>query len=162
MTEVQLDLTVNGRRHRLSIPAHCSLLDVLRDELELNGTKTNCLEAECGVCTVILDGKSVTSCTVLAAQCNGRQITTIEGLAENSTPHPLQEAFVEFGAVQCGYCIPGMIMTAKAFLDENPRPTREAVREAIAGTLCRCTGYQKIVDAIMAASQRLSQQGERA
>lgn len=162
MTEVQLDLTVNGRRHRLSIPAHYSLLDVLRDELELTGTKTNCLEAECGVCTVILDGKSVTSCTVLAAQCNGRQITTIEGLAENSTPHPLQEAFVEFGAVQCGYCIPGMIMTAKAFLDENPRPTREAVREAIAGTLCRCTGYQKIVDAIMAASQRLSQQGERA
>ncbi len=162
MTEVQLDLTVNGRRHRLSIPAHYSLLDVLRDELELTGTKTNCLEAECGVCTVILDGKSVTSCTVLAAQCNGRQITTIEGIAENSTPHPLQEAFVEFGAVQCGYCIPGMIMTAKAFLDENPRPTREAVREAIAGTLCRCTGYQKIVDAIMAASQRLSQQGERA
>lgn len=162
MTEVQLDLTVNGRRHRLSIPAHYSLLDVLRNELELTGTKTNCLEAECGVCTVILDGKSVTSCTVLAAQCNGRQVMTIEGLAENATPHPLQEAFVEFGAVQCGYCIPGMIMTAKAFLDENPRPTREAVREAIAGTLCRCTGYQKIVDAIMAASQRLSQQGERA
>lgn len=161
MTEVQLDLTVNGRRHRVSVPAHHSLLDVLRDELELTGTKTNCLEAECGVCTVVVDGKSVASCTMLAAQCRGREVVTIEGLQDGGDLHPLQEAFVEHGAVQCGYCIPGMIMTAKAFLDENPRPTREAVREAIAGTLCRCTGYQKIVDAIMAASQRLVQQGER-
>lgn len=161
MTEVPLDLSVNGRRYRLSVPAHATLLDVLRNELEQTGTKTNCLEAECGVCTVVLDGKSVASCTVLAAQCNGRSVTTIEGLAEGQNLHPLQEAFVEMGAVQCGYCIPGMIMTAKAFLDENPRPTRDAVREAIAGTLCRCTGYSKIVDAIMVASQRLSQQGER-
>lgn len=157
MAELSFNLNVNGRDWSVNATPNKSLLDVLRKDLSLTGTKTNCLEAECGVCTILLDGKAVNSCTVLAAQCRDRTIVTIEGLMRDGKLHPLQEAFIEFGAVQCGYCIPGMIMTAKAFLDENPNPDEASVREAIAGTLCRCTGYQKIVDAIMAASRQLAQ-----
>lgn len=157
MPDLMLDLIVNGRSCRVTTRADRTLLDVLREDLGLTGTKTNCLEAECGVCTVILDGKPVTSCSILAAQANQREIETIEGLAVDGQLHPLQEAFIEHGAVQCGYCIPGMIMSGKALLDEKPIPTETEIREAIAGTLCRCTGYEKIVDAILAASRQLSQ-----
>ena len=152
-TELRLTLTVNGHASGLVVAPDRTLLDVLRDDLELTGTKTNCLEAECGVCTVLVDGLAVNACTMLAAAADGRHVTTIEGLATNGTLHPLQQAFIDHGAVQCGYCIPGMILSAKAYLDDNPRPTAADVREALAGNLCRCTGYQKIVDAVLAAAE---------
>ena len=152
-TELRLTLTVNGHASELVVAPDRTLLDVLRDDLELTGTKTNCLEAECGVCTVLVDGLAVNACTMLAAAADGRHVTTIEGLATNGTLHPLQQAFIDHGAVQCGYCIPGMILSAKAYLDDNPRPTAADVREALAGNLCRCTGYQKIVDAVLAAAE---------
>ena len=150
-------LTINGERHDVAIEPHWTLLHVLRHRIGMLGTKENCLEAECGVCTVLLDGKAVNSCILLAAQVDGRAITTIEGLGDPEHLHPLQAAFIEAGAVQCGYCIPGMILTAKSFLDETPGrvPTRDEIREAIAGTLCRCTGYRKIVDAIELAAGRM-------
>ena len=140
---------------------HWTLLHVLRNQLGLPGTKENCLEAECGVCTVLLDGKAVCACILLAAQCRGREIVTIEGIGDPEHLHPLQQAFIDCGAVQCGYCIPGMILTAKSFLDEHPGtvPDHDAIREAISGTLCRCTGYQKIVDAIAMAATRMAQSG---
>ena len=153
-----LDLVINGERHQLLAEPHWTLLQVLRTHLGMMGTKENCLEAECGVCTVLLEGKAVNSCILLAGQVEGRAITTIEGLGDPEHLHPLQAAFIEHGAVQCGYCIPGMILSAKSFLDENPgrQPTRQEIREAIAGTLCRCTGYGKIVDAVAAAAQRMA------
>lgn len=157
MADLDITFVLNGEEQRLRVGAHRTLLDVLREDLGLTGTKTNCQEAECGVCTVGLDGKAVTACTILIGQCEGRRIDTIEGLADEGRLHPLQEAFIEHGAVQCGYCIPGMIMTARAFLAETPDPDEAAVREAIVGTLCRCTGYQKIVDAILAASRQMNQ-----
>ncbi|MCC7348528.1 MAG: (2Fe-2S)-binding protein [Variibacter sp.] len=152
MTRIPLSLTINGQPHDLPIEPHWTLLQVLRTHLGFVGSKENCLEAECGVCTVLLDGKAVNSCILLAELCRGHSIVTIEGLGDPERLHPLQEAFITHGAIQCGYCIPGMILTAKSFLDENPGrvPSREEIREAICGTLCRCTGYQKIVDAIAA------------
>ena len=154
---VPIDLTINGELHRVSVEPHWTLLSVLRGELGLTGTKENCLEAECGVCTVLLDGKAVNSCILLALQCAGRSIVTIEGLGDPEHLHPLQAAFVECGAVQCGYCIPGMILTAKSFLDEcrGRLPSEPEIREALSGTLCRCTGYQKIVDAVALAARRM-------
>jgi aerobic carbon-monoxide dehydrogenase small subunit len=154
MTRISLTLAINGEKYDLLIAPHWTLLHVLRTQIGLFGTKENCLEAECGVCTVLLDGKAVNACILLADQCRGREIVTIEGLGDAGHLHPLQAAFIEHGAVQCGYCIPGMVLTAKSFLDEHPGevPTREAVYEAISGTLCRCTGYHKIVDAIMAVA----------
>lgn len=146
-------LAVNGQTYEAEVEPAASLLEVLRDEFGLTGTKTNCLEAECGVCTVLVDGRAVNSCTMLATQCGGRSITTIEGLAQGAELHPLQRAFIDHGAVQCGYCIPGMILNAKALLAENPHPNREEIREALAGTLCRCTGYQKILDAVEAVAR---------
>jgi aerobic carbon-monoxide dehydrogenase small subunit len=153
-----LNIFINGEPHQILIEPHWTLLQVLRNHIGMMGTKENCLEAECGVCTVLLDGKAVNSCILLAGQVEGRSITTIEGLGDPEHLHPLQAAFIEYGAVQCGYCIPGMILTAKSFLDENPghQPTREEIREAIAGTLCRCTGYRKIVDAVAAAAERMT------
>ena len=164
MSRSSLALMINGEQHELLIEPHWTLLHVLRTELGLTGTKENCLEGECGVCTVLLDGKAVNSCIVLAAQCGGRDIVTIEGLGGPERLHPLQQAFIKYGAVQCGYCIPGMILTAKSFLDEHPGkiPSEDEIREAICGTLCRCTGYQKIVDAIAAAATRMSKQAEHA
>ena len=146
-----LQLTINGANHDVMVESHWTLLFVLRTKLGLMGTKENCLEAECGVCTVLLDSRAVCSCILLAEQARGRNITTIEGLGDPEHMHPLQEAFIKHGAVQCGYCIPGMILAAKSFLDENGSRTvtRDDVREAISGTLCRCTGYQKIIDAIL-------------
>jgi len=161
MARIPITLEINGERHEALVEPDRTLLDVLRSDLGLTGTKTNCLDAECGVCTVLVDGLAVNSCLYLAVVAQGRAITTIEGLAPArggltpaGTLHPLQQAFVEHGAVQCGYCIPGMILAAKAYLDDHLQPSETQVREALAGNLCRCTGYQKIVDAVLAASSR--------
>jgi carbon-monoxide dehydrogenase small subunit len=159
MTKIPLSLTVNGEAHDLLVEPPQTLLQVLRVQLGLTGTKENCWEGECGACTVLLDGMAVNSCILLAAHCQGRNVVTIEGLAEPERLHPLQQAFIEHGAVQCGYCIPGMIMTAKAFLDQNPGPTRDETQEALAGNLCRCTGYQKIVEAVMSAAEVMAPRG---
>jgi carbon-monoxide dehydrogenase small subunit len=169
MAKLAITLEINRENHEALVEADRTLLDVLRSDLGLTGTKTNCLDAECGVCTVLVDGLAVNSCLYLAVAAQGRAITTIEGLAparEGLAPagaglaadglHPLQQAFIDHGAVQCGYCIPGMILSAKAYLDEHPRPTEAQVREALAGNLCRCTGYQKIVDAVLAAADRMA------
>lgn len=146
-----LKLNINDREWEATVADSATLLEVLRDSLGLTGTKANCIEGECGVCTVLLDGKAVCSCILLAAQCEGRKVTTIEGLANGSQLHPLQESFIECGAVQCGFCIPGMVMTAAGFLAECPNPSRDQIREGLCGTLCRCTGYRKIIDAVEAA-----------
>lgn len=159
MTKVPLELRINNETHTILTEPHWTLLQVLRSQLGLAGTKENCLEAECGVCTVLLDGKAVNSCILLAIQCRGHDILTIEGLGGPNGLHPLQQAFIDHGAAQCGYCTPGMLLTAKSFLDENPGlvPTSEEIRDAIAGTLCRCTGYQKIVAAIRDAAARMQE-----
>ena len=143
-----LTMTVNGRQVTLQIESDELLVDVLRDRLDLIGTKIGCNEGECGACTVIMDGQSVLSCLIPALRAQGREVITIEGLSDGDILHPLQRAFVEHGAVQCGYCTPGFIMSAKALLDESPHPSREEIKEAIAGNLCRCTGYVKIIEAI--------------
>jgi carbon-monoxide dehydrogenase small subunit len=156
VTARALTLTINGERHDLLTEPHRTLLEVLRADLGLTGTKENCLEAECGVCTVLLDGRAVNACILLAAECDGCQVLTIEGLGRDGRAHALQRAFAEHGAVQCGYCIPAMILSAKAYLDEHAEPSEAQVREALAGTLCRCTGYQKIVDAVLAAARELA------
>jgi carbon-monoxide dehydrogenase small subunit len=143
-----LTMTVNDHEMTLDVQADEVLVDVLRDRLGLIGTKVGCNEGECGACTVIMDGQAVLSCLIPALRAQGRQITTIEGLSDGDTLHPLQQAFVDHGAVQCGYCIPGFIMSAKALLDTNRHPTRDEIKEAIAGNLCRCTGYVKIIEAI--------------
>jgi len=150
-----LTMTVNGKRVTVQINSDEILVDVLRDRLDLIGTKIGCNEGECGACTVIMDGQAVLSCLIPAMRAQGREITTIEGLSDGEALHPLQQAFVEHGAVQCGYCTPGFIMSAKALLDENPHPSRDEIKEAIAGNLCRCTGYVKILEAIESvANQR--------
>jgi carbon-monoxide dehydrogenase small subunit len=156
VTKLALTLTINGQRHEVLTEPHHTLLDVLRADLGLTGTKENCLEAECGVCTVLVDGRTVNACILLAAQCQGREVLTIEGLGRDGQLHPIQRAFIEHGAVQCGYCIPAMILSAKAYLDEHAAPTEGQVRDALAGNLCRCTGYQKIVDAVLAAARELA------
>ena len=147
---VRVEFTVNGDPREILVNPGETLLDVLRDDLELTGTKKGCGKGECGACTVILDGEAVPSCLVLAASVNGKKIITIEGIAENGKLHPLQEAFVKYYAVQCGFCTPGMILTAKAYLDVYPNPSEEEVRETLQANLCRCTGYEKIVEAVMA------------
>jgi aerobic-type carbon monoxide dehydrogenase small subunit (CoxS/CutS family) len=146
-------MKLNGEEVTIQIKPDALLLDVLRDGLGLMGTKEACGEGECGACTVLLDGEPVTSCLVPALKAQGREVMTVEGLASGGELHPLQKAFVEHGAVQCGYCTPGMLMSAKALLDRTPHPTEEEIKEAISGNLCRCTGYVKIVEAIKAASE---------
>jgi aerobic-type carbon monoxide dehydrogenase small subunit (CoxS/CutS family) len=160
MSKSSLTLRINAENYELLVEPHWTLSHVLRAHLGLAGTKENCLEGECGVCTVLLDGRAVNSCILLAGQCAGHDIVTIEGLGDLEHLHVLQAAFIEHGAVQCGYCIPGMILTAKSFLDEHRGETltRDQIREAICGTLCRCTGYQKIVDAIAAAASQINKQ----
>ena len=143
-----LTMTVNNHQVSVEIQPDELLVDVLRDRLGLTGTKIGCNEGECGACTVIMDGQAVLSCLIPALRAEGCHITTIEGLSDGEVLHPLQQAFVEHGAVQCGYCIPGFILSAKALLDRNPNPTGEEIKESIAGNLCRCTGYVKIVEAI--------------
>jgi len=150
----ELRLRVNGEEYELFVEPTLTLQDALRDELKLKGTKKGCETGYCGVCTVILDGRAVKSCLILALQAQGKEVLTIEGLTKDGKLHPLQEAFVEYGAIQCGYCTPGMILMAKSFLDENPNPTEEEIREALIGNLCRCTGYASIVDAIKHCTQK--------
>ena len=149
----EITLKVNGASHKVNVAPRQTLLEVLRDELDLTGVKLGCEEGDCGVCTVLVDGKAVNSCLMLAIQAQGKEITTIEGLATKDGLHPLQQAFIDHFAVQCGFCTPGMILTAKALLDENPQPTEEEVRVALSGNLCRCGGYVKIVEAVLAASK---------
>ncbi|MDD5205307.1 MAG: (2Fe-2S)-binding protein [Desulfobacterales bacterium] len=152
---MDLTLTVNNITYTIAVEPNLTLTDVLRDKLGLTGTKKSCNEGECGACTVLMDGKPVASCLVLAMDAQNRNITTIEGLADGEKLHPLQESFVKHGGIQCGYCTPGMIMSAKALLDENPDPTALEVRKAISGNLCRCTGYQQIADSILAAAKAM-------
>lgn len=147
-----IQLTINGQPIEAAVAPNQTLVQFLRDDMGLTGTKHGCGLGDCGACTVILDGKAVNSCLVLAVQANGSDVLTIEGLAENGNLHPLQQAFVDKGAIQCGFCTPGMILSAKALLDEKPNPTEPEIRTAISGNLCRCTGYQKIVEAIGEAS----------
>lgn len=148
-----IELNVNGELYEVAIQQHRTLAEVLREELDLIGTKEACNEGDCGSCTVILDGKTVTACLTLAVEADGRQITTIEGIADGSELSPLQQKFVDHGAIQCGFCTPGMIMSATALLEENPNPTEDEVRMGIAGNICRCTGYTKIVEAILDTSK---------
>jgi aerobic-type carbon monoxide dehydrogenase small subunit (CoxS/CutS family) len=152
MKEVEIELKVNGTSYQVKIKPWRTLVEVLREDLGLMGTKKSCNEGECGACTLILDGRSAASCLVLAIDAQGRDILTIEGMSEGETLHPIQESFLKHGGLQCGFCTPGMVMSAKALLDENPTPTLEETRRAISGNLCRCTGYQHIIDSIMAAS----------
>jgi len=146
---------VNGVDREILVEPRTTLLEALREKLRLTGTKLGCGEGDCGACTVLLDGVPVNSCLVLAVEAAGREILTIEGVADGNELHPLQQAFVEKGAVQCGFCTPGMILTSLAFLKENPAPTEDEVRESISGNLCRCTGYQKIVEAVLDAAERM-------
>ncbi len=152
MSEQRLHLRVNGQAYELTIPADRFLLDVLRDDLELLGTKEACDEGECGACTVLVDGRAVDSCIFLALQADGADVRTVEGLAVAGQLDPLQRAFIDEGAVQCGYCTAGMLMSAKALLDENPDPDESQIRAALEGNLCRCTGYDAIIRAVKAAS----------
>ena len=149
-----IHLTVNNKPYKLSVESNQVLLDLLRDELGLTGTKGGCYLGECGSCTVIMDGRPVNSCLVLAAQVNGREILTVEGLETEGELHPIQEAFLEKGAVQCGFCAPGMLLSAKSLIDQNPSPSVAEIQSAIAGNLCRCTGYVRIVQAIQAAAEK--------
>ena len=164
-----IELQVNGERRTVAAPQHRSLLEILREDLNLTGTKHGCELGECGACTVLVDGKPMLSCLLLPGQVQGKRIETIEGMAQDGRLHPLQKAFAEFGPVQCGYCIPGILLTAKELLARNLDPSADDVRAALAGNLCRCTGYQKIVDAVQMAARDLRlerslplpQQGER-
>jgi len=149
-------LRVNGEVYEVYVPVHKTLLEVLREDLNLTGTKHGCELGECGTCTVLVDGEPVLSCLALPIELQNRDILTVEGLAERGVPHPLQVAFAELGAAQCGYCTPGILMAAKSLLDENPRPARDEVKEALAGNLCRCTGYVKILEAVELAALRMS------
>jgi len=149
---VPVRMQVNGRSFDLEIPPHHTLLDVLRDDVRLTGTKECCAEGECGACTVLVNGEAVCSCLVLAIEMDGQHVTTIEGLVSDGRLDPVQEAFVSTGAVQCGFCIPGMIMAARQLLATNPQPTRAEIQEALAGNLCRCGGYSRILDAVALAA----------
>ncbi len=150
-----LALDVNGERAELLLPVHKTLLEVLREDMGLTGTKHGCELGECGTCTVLVDGKPELSCLLLPVQLEGRPITTIEGLADGSVLHPLQQAFAELGAAQCGYCSPGILLAAKSLLATNAQPSRDEIREALAGNLCRCTGYVKILEAVELAADRM-------
>ena len=150
---IPIRVTVNGRVCALQVAAHHTLLDVLRDDLGLTGTKECCLVGECGACTVTLDGRIVDSCLVLAVEADGAQVTTVEGLAVDGTLSPLQQAFLDTGAVQCGFCIPGQLVSAHALLEQNPHPTVAEIQEGLAGNLCRCAGYQQITEAVLATAE---------
>ncbi len=152
---VHQKLMVNGEDALVSYAPYKTLLEVLREDLGLTGTKHGCELGECGACAVLVDGQPQLSCLVLALECEGKRIETVEGLADGATLHPLQEAFADLGAAQCGYCTPGILMTAKALLEKEPNPSRERIVEAVSGNLCRCTGYQQIFEAIEEAAERM-------
>jgi aerobic carbon-monoxide dehydrogenase small subunit len=149
---MKISFTINDMEKEIEVSPEMRLIDALRDVLGLTGTKEGCGEGECGACTVLIEGKPVNSCLVLVGQVQGKKVTTIEALSNGIELHPIQKAFVEEGAVQCGYCTPGMVLSAKALLDTNPRPSEEEIRRGLSGNLCRCTGYKKIVKAIQAVS----------
>jgi aerobic carbon-monoxide dehydrogenase small subunit len=151
---MNIEFILNGKKTRIDVAADRRVVDILREDFGLTGTKESCGTGECGACTILVDGESRLSCLMLAVQLQDRDITTIEGLAGEGRPHPLQEAFIAHGAVQCGFCTPGMILTSAALLKQNRSPDRREIREALSGNLCRCTGYQKIVDAVAAAAGR--------
>lgn len=153
--DVRLELSVNGERQRLSVAPYKTLLEVLREDLRLTGTKHGCELGECGACAVLVDGEPVLSCLTLAVVCEEREVFTVEGLIRDGKLHPLQEAFADLGGAQCGYCTPGILVTAKALLDRVPHPAREQIREALSGCLCRCTGYQQIFDSVEEAVVRM-------
>jgi carbon-monoxide dehydrogenase small subunit len=153
MTNHEITLIVNGQKEELLVPSNMTLLHALREVLGFTGTKNGCEAGECGACTVLVDGEPVNSCLALAVELDGREITTVEGLALNGKLTPLQEKFTELNAVQCGYCTPGVLMAATALLRRNPQPTQEDIQKALVGNLCRCTGYQRIIDAIMEVSR---------
>jgi aerobic-type carbon monoxide dehydrogenase small subunit (CoxS/CutS family) len=154
-----LTLKVNSEEYEVWVPVHKTLLEVLREDLRLTGTKHGCELGECGTCTVLVDGEPVLSCLALPVEVQDREIVTVEGLARPGAPDPLQTAFAELGAAQCGYCTPGILVTAKALLDHNPNPSRQEIREALAGNLCRCTGYTKILEAVELAAERMKSRG---
>lgn len=151
-----IELNINGQGYEVAVDTHRTLLEVLREDFAFTGTKEGCGLGECGTCTVLINGKAVNACTVLAVETVGKEIFTVEGLAQGEELHPLQKSFVDHGAIQCGFCTPGMLMSAKALLENNKHPTENEIKTAISGNLCRCTGYVKIIDAIKAASHPLS------
>jgi len=151
----QISLTVNQHNYQLTVPPWRTLLEIIREDLGLTGTKEGCSLGECGACTLLMDGKAVNSCLVLATEADGKEITTVEGLAKGNKLHPLQQAFIDHGGLQCGFCTPGMILAAKALLDSNPTPTEGEIKQAISGNLCRCTGYAKIIESIKAAAENM-------
>ena len=155
MEKIRIRLKVNGEEREALAPVHHTLLEVLREEMGLTGTKHGCELGECGTCTVLVDGRPVLSCLALPVECEGREVTTVEGLARDGVLHPLQQAFAELGAAQCGYCTPGFLLVADELLRHNPRPTRAQIAEALAGNLCRCTGYLKIFEAVELAVSRM-------
>ena len=158
--KIELNIKVNNKDYKLFIASNKRLLDVLRDDLGLTGVKEGCAIGECGACTVIMNGKNVCSCMILAGQAQGANIITIEGLeGPQGGLHPIQEAFIEAGAVQCGFCTPGMILSSLVLLKNNPNPTKEEIKEAISGNLCRCTGYKQIIDAVQLAAKRIGRRG---
>jgi len=159
--KIRLNLTVNGEPVDALADDYKTLLEVLREDLGLTGTKHGCELGECGACAVLVDGQPLLSCLLLAVECGGRSVTTVEGLAAGGRLHPLQACFADLGAAQCGYCTPGVLMTAKALLDREPHPSRERIREALSGNLCRCTGYAQIIDAVEAAAQANAPERDR-
>ena len=161
MRPVQLAMAINGEAVDALVAPYKTLLEVLREDLALTGTKHGCELGECGACAVLVDGEPRLSCLVLALECQGKAIETVEGLADGAALHPLQTAFADLGAAQCGYCTPGILMTAKALLEHEPNPSRERIKEAISGNLCRCTGYQQIFEAIEEAAKRMSHESPR-
>jgi carbon-monoxide dehydrogenase small subunit len=156
---VEVQILVNGERMTASVEPQMTLLELLRDTWNLTGTKRGCDEGDCGACTILLDGEAVNSCLVLAVRADGHEVTTIEGLGTEENLHPLQAAFIEHSAIQCGFCGPGILITAKALLDSNPNPTDDEIRNALSGNLCRCTGYSKIVEAVLSASRVMAEGG---
>jgi len=153
----EISLKINGEIYEVMVEPYQTLLEVLREKLGLTGTKHGCDDGKCGACTVLIDGKAVRSCLMLAVNAKDKEITTIEGLAKDGKLHPVQKAFIEHGAIQCGFCTPGMIMLTKSFLEENPNPKNEEIKEALSGNICRCTGYVKIIEAIKAAAEEMRQ-----
>jgi len=155
LKEIALNLTVNQKKYNLKVKSNKRLLDVLRDDLHFTGVKEGCGVGECGACTIIMDGEIVNSCMILAGQADGSEIITIEDLESEQGLHPIQSAFIEAGAVQCGFCTPGMVLSTLNLLDENQNPTREEIKDGLAGNFCRCTGYKQIIDAVMLAAEKM-------